>query len=76
MDCFRHETLYNTPALVGFRERIRAGFVMAVNEIIVKESRVTTRHAPENEIVRAKQTAKESYENGDSGTPMIHATVS
>ena len=50
---------------------------MAVNEIIVRESRVTTgQHTPENEIVRAKLTAKKSYENGDFGTPMIHATVS
>ena len=50
---FQHECPFTAPALVSFRKRINAEFLMELNDQFLETASVTPEHSEENESSRA-----------------------
>ena len=76
LDSFQHECPFTAPALVGFRKRLSASFLMEINDMYLQNADATPEHADGKESIRAKE-ANEPREGPDNlGTLIIDATCS
>ena len=73
---FQHECPFTAPALVSFRKRLNAEFLMELNDQFLEGASVTPEHSEENESPRAKEANIAGDDDDNLGTLIIDATCS
>ena len=76
MERFSHEPPVKATALVGFRKRLSADFLMEANEYILEVAGTTEEHKEKKESRNAKAANTPSEEIENLGTQILDATCS
>ena len=76
LESFQHKCPFTAPALVNFRKRLSAEFLMEINEMYLEHKQVTPEHFSENESDRAMEANESEEEKDNLGTLIIDATCS
>lgn len=76
LESFQHKCPFTAPALVNFRKRLSAEFLMEINEMYLEHKQATPEHFSENESDRAMAANESEEEKDNLGTLIIDATCS
>ena len=76
LESFQHKCPFTAPALVNFRKRLSAEFLMEINDMYLEHKQATPEHSSENESNRAREANEGTEDKDNLGTLIIDATCS